>query len=153
MADIVVDRLIPSTPDHLYQLVSDVTTMGRWSPETTGCRWLGGATGPVVGAKFRGANRAGWRRWSTACTVVEATPGQRFGFDVDLGPLPVSRWLYEFAAEGDGCRVTESWTDRRTHWMALISPVVMGVPDREAHNRAGMEATLANLARAVDVPA
>ena len=27
-------------PEKLYDLVSDVTRMGEWSPETVRCRWL-----------------------------------------------------------------------------------------------------------------
>jgi hypothetical protein len=126
--------------------------MGRWSPETTSCRWLGDATGPAVGARFKGNNRDGWRRWSTICTVIAAEPGRRFAFDVGMGPLPVARWTYDFADEGDGCRVTETWTDRRLSWMVRFSPVVMGVRDRGEHNRAGMETTLTELARAAEAP-
>ncbi len=150
----MVDRIVAAPAEVLYELVSDVTKMGSWSPETTSCRWLGAATGPAVGARFRGANRQGWRRWSTTSTVVSAEPGHQFAFEVTLGPFPISRWSYDFVPEGDRCRLTETWTDLRQAWMVRISPVVMGVPDRAGHNREGMEATLANLARAAEeVPA
>jgi hypothetical protein len=137
-------------PETVYDLVSDVTNMGRWSPETTACRWVGGARGPAPGARFRGANRDRWRRWSTTCTVVEADRGRRFSFDVQLGPLPVSRWTYDFIGEGDGCRVVESWIDRRPAWMVRISPIVMGVADREDHNREGIRKTLEQLRSAAE---
>jgi hypothetical protein len=65
----------------------------------------------------------------------------------------VARWSYEFVDEGDGCRVTETWTDRRASWMVRWSPVVMGVSDRGEHNRVGMETTLAELARAAEATA
>ena len=61
----------------------------------------------------------------------------------------MSRWEYHFEPDGDrGTRVTERWQDRRRSWMVRISPVIMGVSDREAHNRAGMEKTLAALRHA-----
>jgi uncharacterized protein YndB with AHSA1/START domain len=145
VSEVTVEEQIAASPETLYGLVSDVTRMGEWSPETTGCRWLGKADGPAVGARFRGANKDGWRRWSTTCTVVEAEPGRRFAFDVSLGPAPVSRWTYTFTPAGDGCIVTESWRDRRHTWMVRLSPFVMGVPDREDHNRQGMIATLERL--------
>jgi hypothetical protein len=149
-----VEARIDADPVALYELVSDVTNMGRWSPETTSCKWIGGADGPAVGACFRGANRDGWRRWSTRCTVTAADPGRRFAFDVDLGPIPVARWTYDFEPDGDGCRVTETWDDRRIRRLFAFSAVLMGVPDREAHNRAGMEQTLAALKAAAEtVPA
>ena len=146
-ADVVVEEVISAPPQLLYDLVSDVTRMGEWSPETTSCRWVGGATGPRVGARFRGSNRNGWRRWSTSCTVVDAESGARFSFHVDLPGVPVSRWTYEFLPEGRGTRVRESWTDRRPRWMDRFGKVVRGVRDTNAHNRSGMEATLAALRR------
>ena len=77
MPDVAVEETIEATPLALYRLVSDVTNMGRWSPETTACRWLGGATGPAPAVRFKGANRDGWRRWSTKCTIVAADPPRR----------------------------------------------------------------------------
>ena len=47
MPDVTVEEKIQAAPLSLYELVSNVTNMGRWSPETTACRWLGGATGPA----------------------------------------------------------------------------------------------------------
>jgi uncharacterized protein YndB with AHSA1/START domain len=149
MTDVTVEETIAAPPQQVYELVSDVTRMGQWSPETTACRWLDGASGAAVGARFRGANRQGWRRWSTTCTVVEADLGRRFSFNVRYGPLRVARWDYEFVPEGDGCRVTESWTDRRSAWMARMGATVMGIRDRAEHNRETMQATLAQLSRFV----
>jgi ribosome-associated toxin RatA of RatAB toxin-antitoxin module len=145
MADVTVETVVAAAPKVLYDLVSDVTRMGEWSPETTSCRWLGDATGPTVGARFVGANCAGWRRWATTCKVRAADPGERFEFEVSFGPLPVSTWAYEFEPEGAGCRVRETWTDRRLGWMRKASPYVMGVRDWGEHNRGTMEATLAAL--------
>jgi hypothetical protein len=150
MVDVTVEQTIASTPLTLYGLVSDITRMCEWSPETTSCRWLDGATGPSVGARFQGANRYGWRRWSTTCTVVEAEPGRRFVFDVNAGRLPISRWTYDFEAAGEGCRVTETWIDRRPGWMARLGTVVMGIRDRAEHNRTGMQTTLAALRTATE---
>lgn len=145
-----VEQHIAADPMRLYSLVSDVTNMGRWSPETTSCRWVKGATGPVVGARFRGRNRSGWRRWSTTSTVVAADPGERFAFEVDLGPVPIARWTYEFHPDGEGTRVVEIWDDRRLPSFKRLSAVVMSVPDRPGHNREGMEATLAALKASVE---
>jgi hypothetical protein len=126
-------------------MVSDVTRMGEWSPETRSCRWLDGATGPAVGARFRGVNAHRLRVWPTWCTVTEADPGRRFSFDVVFGPIRISHWSYTFEQDGGTTRVTEAWTDRRPGWMDPVGKVAMGVPDRHEHNRAGMEQTLARL--------
>jgi hypothetical protein len=56
---------IDARPDAVYTVVSDVTRMGEWSPETTKCEWIDGATGPAAGARFKGSNKRGFVRWST----------------------------------------------------------------------------------------
>jgi len=145
MPDVTVEEKIQAAPLSLYELVSNVTNMGRWSPETTACRWLGGATGPARGARFKGANRDGWRRWSTKCTIVAADPARRFAFDVRYRGILMAHWAYEFESEDDGCRVAESWTERRPRWMRRFDDFISGVRDRAVHNRAGMEATLTRL--------
>ena len=146
-----VTRSMAASPDAVYALVSDVTRIGEWSPETTSCRWLGGASGAAVGARFAGSNRHGWRRWTTVCTVTAADPGRRFAFDVAFGPVPVATWAYAIAPDGGtACTVTESWLDRRPAWMRMASKPVMGVRDRATHNRAGMAHTLEALSRTAE---
>ncbi|HET6818809.1 MAG TPA: SRPBCC family protein [Mycobacteriales bacterium] len=145
MSDAEATTTIAADPVKVYNLVSDLPRMGEWSPENTGGKWIGGATGAAVGAKFRGHNKRGVLRWSTTVEVVDATPGKRFAFEVTYGPVPISRWEYTFEPDGDGCRVTESWTERRPLWMKLSSIPVMAVADRAKHNTRTMEATLAAL--------
>ena len=142
-----------AAPAHeLYALVSDVTRLGEWSPENVGGRWLGGATGPAVGARFRGSNRRGWRRWSTTCTVVAAEPGIRFAFEVAAARVPASRWTYSVRADGDATVVTETWSDRRPRWFARLAGATMGIDDISAHNRENIGKTLANLTTAAERP-
>ena len=151
-----VSRTIAAPADRLYARVSDLPRMGEWSTENTGGKWVKGATGPAVGARFKGANRNGWRRWSTNVVVVEADPGRAFVFDVTSMGLGVARWGYRFQP-ADGAApstlVTEFWEDHRSPVIARITGLVVGVPDRTVHNQAGMEATLAALAAAVASPA
>ncbi len=42
-----------ATPERGWNLVSDVTRIGRYSPGTFEGEWIDGATGPAVGARFR----------------------------------------------------------------------------------------------------
>lgn len=150
MAQVQESCPIQADPHTVWSLVSDVTRMGQWSPETTSARWLGGATGPAVGARFRGDNRHGLLGWSTRCTVTAADPGRRFAFDVDFAGVPISFWSYDLRSAPGGCVVTESWTDRRPGWMRLAAVPVTGVADRAGHNRRGMQATLAALRTAAE---
>jgi len=141
---------IAAPPEKVWRLVSDLPRMGEWSPENTGGRWLAGATGPAVGARFRGSNKKGLRRWSTTCVVTAADEGKRFAFDVTYGPLSISTWDYTFSDTGKGTTVVEEWTDRRPTWMKVASGPVMGVMDRAAHNQRNMEQTLAAVKRAAE---
>jgi hypothetical protein len=150
VSDVEVSEDISADPEVVYDLVSDVTRMGEWSPETTSCRWLSGSGPAAVGARFRGTNRRHIAHWTTTCTVTAADPGRRFAFDVRWGPWSISQWSYDIEPAPDGCRVTEAWVDRRGTALRVSSPAVMGIVDRAAHNRRGMVKTLAALKAAAE---
>ena len=152
VAEVTISRVIAASPAALYDLVSDITQMGRWSPETTRCHWVGGASGPSEGARFRGRNRWGPYRWTTACRVLAASPGSHFAFGVRHFGIPMARWDYLFEPEGEGCRITESWVDQRPTWVSRLDPVLFRIDDRGHHNRHTMEMTLDRLADHVATP-
>jgi uncharacterized protein YndB with AHSA1/START domain len=113
-------------PDRIWDLVSDVTQIGKFSPETFEAEWLDGATGPAVGAKFRGhvkRNRKFPIYWTT-CTVLASEPGREFGFGVGPADKPLNVWRYRMEPSGDGTDVTESFELANTpmlrlYWMLL----------------------------------
>lgn len=147
MAHVEVSRVIAATPEELYDIVSDLPRMTELSSdEHLGGEWVGGATGPTTGAKFKGRNAHGRRSWSTVATVDIADRGREFAFDVTGGPIKVSRWSYRFEAVERGTKVTEAWTDRRNAIAKGLGGFLSGVKDRSTANRAAMETTLANLA-------
>src|SRR5437868_738521 len=94
---------IAATPEVVYDLISDVTRMGEWSPECVACEWIDGATGPSVGARFRGQNRHGLARWSNKPRVVVADRGREFAF-VATDPFgrDMTRWTYRFEVVDGG---------------------------------------------------
>ncbi len=141
-----VSRTIAAPADDVWALVADLPRMGDWSPENTGGAWANGAEGPVVGARFRGSNRAGRLRWHTDVLVTIADPAEEFAFDVKLGPFLVANWNYQFEQDGNRTRVVETWTDHRLPVMGTIASLLVGIRDRPGRNRANMEATLAALA-------
>jgi len=100
--------------DKIWNLIVDVSKIGRYSPETFEAEWLDGATGPAVGARFRGhvkRNEIGPVYWTT-CRVTACEPGREFGFEVLAGERAVNNWHYRLTPSGDaaqGTDVTESF--------------------------------------------
>ena len=140
--------MIAASPDTLYDMVSDLPRMGELSPENTGGMWINGATGPEVGAVFRGTNSHGDKHWATTAVIERAERGKEFVFRTSVGPIKIARWGYTFEPVDNGTKVTETWDDMR-NWVAKkAGTVASGVSNRLTHNRETMEVTLGNLARA-----
>ena len=93
------------TPEQLWDLVSDITRTGEWSPICKSCWWVEG-DGPVVGARFVGHNETPDRTWETTSTVTEAERGVEFGWQVGEAFV---HWRYTFEPEDGGTRLTEWW--------------------------------------------
>jgi hypothetical protein len=146
MPDIEVSTRIDAPADRVWSLIGDPTRMEEFSPEVHKVTWAGGATAPAVGAKFRGANRNGWHRWSTSCVVTSYEPGREVAWDVNF-MIPIAHWGYRIEPSADGatCTLYEYWNDRRAAPVRIgpVGVLARGVSDVETHNRAGMEATLA----------
>jgi hypothetical protein len=147
-----VSLRIAASPDELYGIVTDIANMGRLSPECTGGSWVGGATGPAVGAVFKGRNKRGVARWSTKNRVVEADPGTAFAFETQQSGV---RWRYAFEADGDGTVVTESrapYKDRPLVAKVFARLVLGGVDEHEDELRDGMRQTLERLKAVAEAP-
>jgi len=109
----------------VWDLVTDVTRIGEFSPETFEGEWLDGADGPGAGARFRGHVRRNGRGpvyWTT-CTVTASEPGRVFGFAVaGPGGRTLNTWRYELSPRAEGTDVTESFElpgmlGTRLYWM------------------------------------
>jgi uncharacterized protein YndB with AHSA1/START domain len=145
-----VEQSIAATPEAAWELVADITRMGDWSPETTSAKWTGGSTGPAVGARFKGTNQMGSKKWASECTVTACEPGKRFAFDVKAGRFKIAGWAYQFAPADSGCLVTELWEDHRGALVTWISPAITGTKDRAKRNQETMTVTLQRLAAALE---
>jgi uncharacterized protein YndB with AHSA1/START domain len=152
---------IEAPPDRIWDLVSDVTRIGEFSPETFEAQWLDGADGPRPGARFRGHVRRNGRGpvyWTT-CTVTAAEPGREFAFSVaGLGGATANTWRYSIepapASTGKpstgkpSTDVTESFElpatlVNRLYWL-------LGGPARLRTNLNGMRTTLERIKAVVE---
>jgi len=129
-------------PAEVWDLVTDVTRIGEFSPETFEARWTRGSTGPEVGAWFKGhvkRNGIGPTYW-TLCRVTKCEPERVFEFGVGTEDMNVNNWGYRLEPDGDGTRVTEyfrlaSNLPTRVYWLVLG-------PLRRRTNQRGMRTTL-----------
>ena len=97
--------VIGRAAEDLYDMVSDVTRMGEWSPVCKECWWEKGDS-LRVGAWFIGRNVLPDREWKTRSEVVVADRGREFAFIVGGS---YARWGYRFTPTDGGTEVTESW--------------------------------------------
>lgn len=143
---------IAADADTLWDMVSDVTRMGDWSPECTGCRWIGKERAPVAGARFVGFNRRGFARWFTTNEVIEAERGKAFAFRTRETNVV---WGYRFEPDGDGGTVVTERRDMsgaRTWLVRLAGPFVGGMDSHADELRQGMRQTLTRLKHAAESP-
>lgn len=97
--------VVAVSPDTLYNLVSDVTRVGEWSPERRESWWDEGS-GPKVGDWFYRHNRSGDKTWETRSQIVAALRGKEVSWQLSGSYV---RWGYSFAPVEDGTELTESW--------------------------------------------
>src|SRR4051812_39502274 len=117
---------IDAPPEKVFALVSDVTRIGDYSPETFDAEWLDGAVGPATGARFRGhvkRNGRGPTYWTT-CEVVACDAPREFAFRVMTGGRAVNTWRYALEARDGGTDATESFSladalPLRIYWLLL----------------------------------
>jgi len=139
-------------PSAVWSLVTDVEAIGRYSPETFEGRWIDGATGPAVGARFQGhvkRNGRGPVYWTT-CEVVTCEPGREFAFAVITAGRPLNTWRYRLAPAGDGTDVTESFELADTLPLRLYWRLLGWARGRT--NREGMRTTLERIRAEVEAP-
>jgi uncharacterized protein YndB with AHSA1/START domain len=147
-----VSLRIEASPEAVYAIVTDIARMGRISPECTGGQWLGDATGPAVGARFKGSNKRGVARWSTTNRVVEAEPGRAFSFETNESG---TRWTYRMEPDGTGTMVTESraaFKERPLLAKVFSTLLLGGVDDHDDEMRDGMRQTLERLKAVAESP-
>jgi hypothetical protein len=138
-------------PERVWHMVSDVTNIGKFSPETFEAEWLDGATQPFVGARFRGHVRRNGRGpvYWTNCTVTVCDPDRAFAFGVE-GPRgrTLITWQYRLEPEGAGTDVTESF-ELAPFLVLRLYWVILGRA-RGRTNVRGMRATLENIKAVVE---
>ena len=106
---------VARSPRAAWDLVTDIRRIGEFSPECIGARWIDGSSGPSVGARFEGTNRAFDASddtesiWIRPCTVTRAQAPERFSYTVGdrYDGTAASSWDIEIEPTPAGCRITQ----------------------------------------------
>ena len=137
-------------PAKVWALVSDVTRIGEFSPETFEAKWTRGSTGPEVGASFAGhvkRNGVGPTYWSP-CQVTQCVENELFEFAVGTDAVTVNNWGYRLEPQDGGTLVTEYFRlepnlAMRAYWLTF------GLL-RGRTNQRGMRTTLERMKEVVE---
>ena len=134
---------IGAPADEVFDLVSDITRIGEFSPETFEAEWLDGASGPRTAPASAATSSA---MAEVRCTgrlagSLTCEPGREFAFAV-MGPggTTLNTWRYRLDPAADGTDVTESFE------LACVPAIrlywVLAGWSRGRTNLAGMRTTL-----------
>jgi hypothetical protein len=150
-----VRLVMAASPGTVHALIADVTRMPEFSPEVVECRWLDGATGPAVGARFAARNK--FRRGPSAVNkpvITALEPDRRIAWSRTEPFGGTVEWTYELLPHADGTEVVESY--RVTKPVTRIGWLIIGAMaghDRRSQLHAGMEQTLQRIRAVVESPA
>ena len=123
---------VSASPQDVWALVVDIGLPTRYPGELQGAQWLGDATGPVVGARFRGHSaHPALGEWSTESVVVEVDPGRRWVWEV-VGPDgdTMATWAFEVDPGRDTVTVRQ-WA-RMGPGRSGLTAALLASPEKEA---------------------
>lgn len=138
---------IAAPPAKVWELVSDLKLMPKWSPQ---CRLMK-AFGPLrQGTKTINVNRRGLLFWPTTSQITEFIPGEKLAFRVNENNTV---WSYELEPSATGTRLVESRHAEngvKPISNTLVNAVMGGVPSFERELVAGMNDTLSRIKAAAE---
>jgi Polyketide cyclase / dehydrase and lipid transport len=105
---------VQASPEQVYAVISDVTRIPEWSPETRRAEWL-------TPERFRAWNRRRLGRWRTEANVAAADPGRKFSFVVQILGGDWTQWTY-LTEPGSAAGMT-----RLTETFRMCVPLPVGV--------------------------
>lgn len=100
-ARVEVELTFPVAPERLWDVITDVSRIGEFSPECKAAGWLDAAApGPRAGARFQARNEfPGGHSVPVSCLVTEAERPHTYAWVVldpqDDPKAPSSAWRYE----------------------------------------------------------
>ena len=106
---VTVEVDISTSPERVWELISDINIPSRFSNEFLGAEWVD-ADGPCVGASFIGRNQREDRTWETTSFIVECDAPTTFAWNVSDPERPSAQWRFELESIGEGARLRQHVT-------------------------------------------
>ncbi|MFZ3592899.1 SRPBCC family protein [Streptomyces sp. BH104] len=124
-----VRRTIAAPADRVWELISDVSLMPRFSAELQSVEWLDEERG--VGARFVGRSRhEAFGAWETTSCVVECAPGRVFAWAVGDPEHPSAVWRFSITEKEDGRTELVQWA-RMGPGRSGLSYAIDRMPEKE----------------------
>ena len=99
---------IDAPPRRVWELVSDIELMPTMSEELQSVEWLGGATGPAVGARFVGRSKHdALGQWATTSEVIECEPERVLAWAVEDPANPTAIWRFRLEPKEGGTELSQ----------------------------------------------
>lgn len=115
-----VARRIAAPVDVVWSIVSDPTSMHKFSPENVGAT----VDEPIaLGATFEGHNERGGNAWTTSCSVTAHDPPRTFEYragDDETG----TTWRFDLRAIGGETELVESFDSLRLRHPEWVEQLV-----------------------------
>jgi uncharacterized protein YndB with AHSA1/START domain len=127
-----VEVRVAAPPEAVWPLVTDVALPAQFSGEFQGGEWVDGATGPEVGARFRGRNEhTAIGTWETTSIVYVCEPERSFGWKVGDLETPGASWRFDLEPTAGGAgTILRQWVQLGPG-PSGITVAIDRMPDRE----------------------
>lgn len=144
---------IDAPAEVVFDLVSDIHQMARFSPELVSCRWLGGADQAAVGARFEAVNHVPGTRptWKNRPIVTQYDRPRAFATSRTEPFAGTLVWSYQLQGDGHTTRLTESYEVTRP-----ITPIgwfIIGTLGRRHDRRTDLRNGMLDTLNAVKIAA
>lgn len=152
MSEVSVSLDIPAPPQRVWEVVTDISVLPRFSEELQSIEWAEGFSQAGLGAQFLGTNRhEAIGEWTVRCHIIEFEPRRIFGWAVHDVDNPAASWRFELTPIPEGTRL--SYTARIGPGRSGVTWLISREPDRADEIianrlevfRSGMTVTLAGI--------
>lgn len=101
------EALVAADIAHVWDVITDLPRMARWSPEIKDSRWTSRRRVAAIstGDQMESRISLGDFGWSSVATIMRVNPPRSLVFEVGDHEAPVASWTYVLSVENASTRV------------------------------------------------